>query len=117
MAETPAQQPQPGIDYPRNLIEFEEFFPDEQACLAYLERLRWAGGFVCPAGHVAAAAWRSARGLHICPIRLDGPSVRMLYVNLDEAMTEESDSGDEVIRISGIQCPEFLEPTKVDRGC
>jgi hypothetical protein len=32
-------------------------------------------------------------------------------VNLDEAMKEESDSGDDVIRISGNQCPEFPEPT------
>jgi DNA replication protein DnaC len=44
-------------------------------------------------------------------IRLDGPSVRTLHVNLDEAMKEESDSGDDVIRISGIQCAEFPEPT------
>ena len=34
-------------------------------------------------------------------LRLDGPSVRTLHVNLDEAMKEESDSGNEVIRISG----------------
>jgi len=60
-------QPQAGIDYPRNLIEFESFFPDDQACLAYLERVRWAEGFVCPVGHEAAVAWRSARGLALCP--------------------------------------------------
>ncbi len=54
-------------------------------------------------------------------LRLDGPSVRTLHVNLDEAMKEESDSGDDVIRISGNQCPEFPEPTAGDRrrtdGC
>jgi DNA replication protein DnaC len=44
-------------------------------------------------------------------IRLDGPSVRTLHVNLDEAMKEGSDTEDEVIRISGNQCPEFPEPT------
>jgi len=33
-------------------VEFGEFFPDEQACVAYLERLRWPEGFVCPRGHV-----------------------------------------------------------------
>lgn len=60
-------QPRAGIDYPRTLIEFGEFFPDELACVAYLERLRWAEGFVCPKGHVAAAAWRSHRGLSVCP--------------------------------------------------
>ena len=67
MADSPPAQPRPGIDYPRTLIEFGECFPDEKACVAYLERLRWADGFGCPAGHVAAAAWRSERGLSVCP--------------------------------------------------
>jgi hypothetical protein len=34
-------------------------------------------------------------------IRLDGPSVRILHVNLDDAMKDESDQEDEVARISG----------------
>jgi DNA replication protein DnaC len=46
-------------------------------------------------------------------VRLDGPSVRTLHVNLDDALREESDQGDEVIRISGKSCPEFPEPTPV----
>ena len=33
MAESPASQPRAGVDYPRNLIEFGEFFPDEKACV------------------------------------------------------------------------------------
>ena len=33
-------------------------------------------------------------------IRLDGPSIRTLHVDLDEAMKEGSDTEDEVIRIS-----------------
>ena len=36
-----------GIDYPRTLAEFNAWFPDEAACLAYLARLRWPDGFVC----------------------------------------------------------------------
>lgn len=44
-------------------------------------------------------------------IRLDGPSIRTLHLNLDEAMKEGSDTEDEVIRISGNHCPEFPEPT------
>ena len=68
MVETPPpSQPRAGLDYPRNLIEFGEFFPDEKACVAYLEHLRWADGFICPTGHVAAAAWRTERGLSVCP--------------------------------------------------
>ena len=68
MVETPTSQPRAGVDYPRNLIEFGEFFPDEKPSTAYLERLRWAEGFVCPEGHVAAVAWRRERGgLSVCP--------------------------------------------------
>src|SRR5229473_6404725 len=68
MAESPPAQPRAGVDYPRTLIEFGEFFPDEKACVAYLERLRWPEGFVCPKGHGAPAAWRSGRGLNVCPM-------------------------------------------------
>ncbi len=37
-----------GIDYPRTMQEFDEWFPDEAACAAYLSRLRWPKGFICP---------------------------------------------------------------------
>jgi len=67
MADSPPSQPRAGVDYPHNLVEFGEFFPDEKSCVAYLERLRWPDGFVCPNGHVASAAWRSKRGLNVCP--------------------------------------------------
>jgi hypothetical protein len=33
--------PRPGVDYPRSLQELLVWFPDEQACLSYLEKLRW----------------------------------------------------------------------------
>jgi hypothetical protein len=35
-------------EYPRNLTEFEANFGTEEACRAYLARLRWPGGFRCP---------------------------------------------------------------------
>ncbi len=39
-------------DYPHSLAEFEERFHDEEACWAYLHRLRWPDGFECPkCGH------------------------------------------------------------------
>jgi DNA replication protein DnaC len=44
-------------------------------------------------------------------LRLDGPSVRTLHLNLDEAMKEGSDQDAEVARISGNKWPEFPEPT------
>lgn len=37
-----------GKDYPRNWNEFLDWFSSDGACLAYLERLRWPQGFVCP---------------------------------------------------------------------
>ncbi len=55
-----------GVDYPRNFIEFEEFFPDEEAAHRYLEGLRWPEGFRCPRCAETTAAWRSGRGLLIC---------------------------------------------------
>jgi transposase-like protein len=35
-------------EYPRNLTELEANFSTEQACRAYLARLRWPDGFRCP---------------------------------------------------------------------
>jgi len=37
-----------GVDYPRTFQEWRAWFPDEAACVAYLEQLRWPDGFVCP---------------------------------------------------------------------
>lgn len=44
-------------------------------------------------------------------LRLDGPSVRTLHVNLDEAMKEDSDQQADLVRISGKSRSEFPEPT------
>ena len=44
-------------------------------------------------------------------VRLDGPSVRTLHVDLDDAMKDGSNQEDDLIRISGKQVPEFPEPT------
>jgi transposase-like protein len=63
MASADASRLRAGVDYPRDLSEFDRFFPDEEACEQYLERLRWPNGFVCPACGHAGTAWRSARGL------------------------------------------------------
>ncbi len=35
-------------EYPRNLMELEANFGSEEACRAYLARLRWPDGFRCP---------------------------------------------------------------------
>lgn len=51
--------------YPRSLVEFNEWFNTEEACVAYLSALRWPTGFVCPkCGR--QDAWRTGRGLWHC---------------------------------------------------
>lgn len=34
--------------YPVNVIDFQDMFPTEKACEAYLHAVRWPEGFVCP---------------------------------------------------------------------
>jgi len=58
--------PVSGRDYPRTWEQFLGWFPDEEACGAYLERLRWPKGFVCPRCGVADEAYRSSRGRRMC---------------------------------------------------
>jgi transposase-like protein len=59
--------PQPGVDYPRNWHELLAWFPDEAACLCYLERLRWGAGFSCRfCGTTDVQWWRMGDGLRRC---------------------------------------------------
>lgn len=60
------RRPVAGQDYPRTLVEFDDFFPDEAACQQFLERMRWPDGFVCPSCGRADSAWRMERGLWLC---------------------------------------------------
>ncbi|GAA2067324.1 hypothetical protein GCM10009839_93910 [Catenulispora yoronensis] len=57
--------PVAGVDYPGTYQEFRDWFPDEAACLAYLERLRWPDGFVCPACG-GDRVWRTAKSQFMC---------------------------------------------------
>ena len=34
--------------FPTSLPEFQRVFPDDDACVKYLEAVRWPGGFTCP---------------------------------------------------------------------
>lgn len=52
-------------DFPKNQVEFDKRFKDEQACHDHLFSLKWPRGFVClRCGH--EKHWRSTRGLLIC---------------------------------------------------
>jgi transposase-like protein len=54
-----------GVDYPRTFQELQEWFPDDQACLQYLAKLRWPDGFVCPACS-ATRSWQTAKARWMC---------------------------------------------------
>ncbi|MCP9492068.1 MAG: transposase, partial [Solirubrobacteraceae bacterium MAG38_C4-C5] len=59
--------PQAGVDYPSNWHELLAWFPDDAACLRYLERLRWSDGFVCRfCGVIDGGWWQKADGLRRC---------------------------------------------------
>jgi len=52
-------------DYPKTLIEFEQRFSTEEACIEYLLKLRWPEGFRCPrCGH--SEVWLIRRELYKC---------------------------------------------------
>lgn len=55
-----------GRDYPNTYREFVNMFPDDTACAAYLARLRWPGGFVCPACKMSSIPWVESRGRLAC---------------------------------------------------
>jgi len=53
-----------GMDprgFPTSLPEFQEAFPNEEACAGYLEHVRWPGGFICPICGLVAEPYRFAR--------------------------------------------------------
>ena len=58
--------PKAGQDYPTDWNEFLTWFPSEEACLSYLEKLRWPTGFVCPACSCIDQPYRASRGRLVC---------------------------------------------------
>lgn len=55
-------------DYPNTYREFVKMFPDDATCAAFLARLRWPEGFVCPACKITTTPWNESRGRLACPI-------------------------------------------------
>lgn len=64
---TSSGHPRAGVEYPRDLVAFEEWFPDEEACVRFLERLRWPDGFICPGCGEQGEPWRASRERLVCP--------------------------------------------------
>ncbi len=58
--------PRAGLHYPGSYAELRSWFPDDAACLDYLDWLRWPDGVVCPhcgcltGWRMAGAVWRCA---------------------------------------------------------
>lgn len=58
--------PAAGRDYPKTWVQFEDWFATEDACVAYLEKLRWPGGFCCSACGVVDSPVRASRRRLVC---------------------------------------------------
>jgi transposase-like protein len=52
-------------DYPRDLMDFEARFSTEAECRAYLMKLRWPQGFICPRCG-GRRVWATERSLLVC---------------------------------------------------
>src|SRR6267142_4679390 len=48
--------PSADLPFPGSLTEFQRLFPDDTACAAYLEAIRWRDGLVC-------GSWRASSEL------------------------------------------------------
>ena len=64
--ETQMLTPTPGQDFPRTWNEFLDWFATEEACQAFLEKLRWPQGFVCPRCGNAGDVYRASRTRLMC---------------------------------------------------
>lgn len=61
------RHPVSGVDYPGTFQDFDTWFSSESACLKFIAKLRWPGGFVCPGcGEYAAKPSMMGRGLLLC---------------------------------------------------
>ena len=60
------QPPIAGQDYPKTWSQFLDWFHSEQACLAYLEKLRWPEEFTCPECGVIGTPVRTSRNRLVC---------------------------------------------------
>lgn len=55
-----------GQDYPKTWSQFMDWFHSEQACLDYLERLRWPKDFIGPKCAVLGAPVKTSRNRLVC---------------------------------------------------
>ena len=58
--------PVAGVDYPQTFQALDEWFRDDETCRAYIRRLRWPNGFVCPHCGATEEPWTMAGGWLRC---------------------------------------------------
>ena len=58
-----------SIEYPMNILDFQKMFPDEVACLKYLERMRWPNGFTCSKCSTMGEPFRISKRLRVLKCR------------------------------------------------
>lgn len=56
----------PRPDFPKSILEFQQWFPDEEACIKYLYESRWPDGFICPVCGDQEAYYIKTRRLFQC---------------------------------------------------
>jgi transposase-like protein len=52
--------------FPKNALEFQRWFPTDEACAEYLFKSRWPEGFVCPRCAGTEFYWKRQRALTQC---------------------------------------------------
>jgi transposase-like protein len=58
-------EPKADVHYPGRVADLRAWFPDDAACLDYLDWLRWPDGFVCPHCR-SGTAWQLRDGRYSC---------------------------------------------------
>ena len=62
------RSPRAGVDYPKTMVQFLDWFHTEQGCREYLEKLRWAqGSLSCPQCGLISEFQRISRARLVCP--------------------------------------------------
>ncbi len=54
------------MEFPTTMLDFMHQFPDDDACRAYLEKVRWPNGFVCSRCQGTNASYVASRRLRQC---------------------------------------------------
>jgi transposase-like protein len=65
------------LPFPETLLEFQNTFPNESACAAYLEKLRWPDGFSCQRCGLAGEPYRFAKRITVLRCRSCGADNRL----------------------------------------